>query len=182
MYLLAHYLFQVYADREDEMRLIWDYERGFVIDAETGEVVEQIYEYSQRDVSFERGIGRKSELERIADEGIKILKDLKARGLSDKRGTYVAYKLGLSKKTVKSLKAKDSDVEVPREYLELYRLFLSKIEKDPLLSSRPEKSKKIVALAASMVVRGKSVSEVSKELKVNEKTLRRALKLLRSRI
>jgi len=164
------------------VRLIWDYERGFVIDAETGEVVDQIYEYNQKDASFERGIGRRSEVERIADEGIKILRDLKARGLSDRRGTYVAYKLGLSKKTVKSLRAKNSDISVPREYLELYRLFLSKIEKDPLLSNRPEKSKKIIALAASMVLKGRSVSEVSRELKVNEKTLRKALKLLRSRI
>ena len=164
------------------MKLIWDYENGFVVNAETGEVLDTIFDYSRKDVEFERGLGKRSQVERIADEGMKVLKNLKRRGLKDERGTYVAYKIGITNKTVKSLVSKDEGPAVPDKYKATYQYFLRMIERDPVLRVRPTKSKRTLALAAAMIINGKSVSEVCRELGVNEKTLRRALKLLRSRV
>jgi len=162
------------------MRLIWDYESGYVIDAESGEVVDMIFDYA-RDGEFGKYIGRRTEAERLADEGLKVLKKLRVRGLKDVRGTYVAYMLGLTTKTVKSL-TRDEEVTVPQEYKEEFEHFLALIEKDPVLSVRPKRSKEVLALAASMVVRGKTLKEIAEELKLNEKSLRKSLQILISRI
>ncbi len=161
--------------------LIWDYESGTVVNLETGEVVDMIYEFDRKDIEVTRNIGTMTKEDIIALKGTEIVKELKRRGLKDVRGTYVAYKLGMTNKTVKSLK-RDVDIEIPEELKNEVERILHFIEKDPLLSARSERGKTVLAVAAAMVMRGKTVREACKMLGVNEKRVRKLLGLLRRRM
>ncbi|ABU82562.1 hypothetical protein [Ignicoccus hospitalis] len=166
------------------MRLVWDYENGVVIDIETGEVVDYIVDFYVSEERFaDKRVGSKiSEEERALLKGTEIVKELNERGYRDVRGTFVQYKLGLTNKTVKSLEKVERLPEVPAELRTDFEYYLKLIERDPVLSARPKRSKHLMALVCAYVVNGKNVREVSKRYNVGEKTLRKLLALARERI
>ena len=153
---------------------IWDYERGVIVDDETGEVVDIIYDEYGLDYEPLRPQGMK-----VWRKTATIAQNLAIRGLKDEKGTYILYKVGDVKKSVKSLK-RDLKVKLNEEE----RKILEIIESDPVLASRTQKMK--VALAKLLYHRkhGHSVSleKVAREVGVSPKALRKFLKKARARL
>ncbi len=153
---------------------IWDYERGIIVDDETGEVIDIIFD--EGDLDYEplqpRGMSVWKKTAEIANK-------LNIKGLSDEKGTYTLYAIGESKKTVKSLKRK-INVELSPEEIEILKV----IESDPVLASRTERMK--IALAKLLYYRRrgcvKSVESVAKEVGVSPKALREVLRKAKSRL
>ncbi len=134
---------------------IWDYENGVIINAETGEIVEQIYDYNVQNEK-KPYIGTTTfGLASKANKSAKISKKLKMKGLKDERGTYISYKLGLSDKSVKSLK-REHECEVPEDLKTLVSRILKYIEMDPILSSRTERVKLGLAIILAQRLKGKN--------------------------
>ena len=166
------------------MKLVWDYETGFIIDIETGEIVDTIFDYTfvGRSADGHRVGSKMTDEEKMLIKGTEIVKELKRKGLSDVRGTFVEYKLGLTTKSVKSLKSNNVNLNIPEDMKEEIGKCLKKIERDPVLSARPERSKLLMAIACISIIRGMSLRGVSKSVGVSEKTLRKLLKIVRERL
>ncbi len=156
---------------------VWDYENGVIIDTETGEVVGTIYEYSN-DNEKKPYIGTTSfGLAEKATKSAEISRKLKARGLKDSRGTYVMYKLGLTNKSVKSLK-REVECEIPEEMKPLVKKILKYIEEDPILSSRSDRIKLALAILLASRLSNKPAPEC---VRVN-KHVRKLLSLATRRL
>ncbi len=153
---------------------IWDYERGIIVDDETGEVIDIIYD--------EQGL----EYEPLQPQGMNIWKktanianELSIRGLRDEKGTYILYRIGETQKTVKSLK-RDVRVNLSNEEKEI----LDIIERDPVLAARTDRMK--IALAKLLYYRKRghvaSLEKVAREVGVSPKALRKFLNKARMRL
>jgi len=162
-----------------ERMLIWRYEEGYIVDSETGVVVDIIYDDSPYPGNNEPKpyIGTASGLGELQNTmQHQLLRKLRIRSLKDERGTYVAYQLGLTKKSVMSLKRIDEEMpELDDELKEEFERWLRYINRKPRLASRTMKVKKALALllASRSLGRGASVKEVAKIFKVNERHLRK---------
>jgi len=150
----------------DEKVYVWDYENGIIINTETGEVVDQIYDYNAVQGERKPYIGTTSfGLVSKANKSASISRKLKMKGLRDERGTYVSYKLGLTNKSVKSLK-REYDCEIPEDMKALVSKILKYIEMDPVLSSRTDRVKLGLAIILAQRLKGKG--ELPKCVKVNK--------------
>ncbi|ALU12765.1 hypothetical protein EYM_07290 [Ignicoccus islandicus DSM 13165] len=168
---------------------IWRYEAGYVVDPETGEVIDLIYDYGPYEGNNEPSliIGTSSYEDKIAEKASRIQRTLNARGLRDAHGTYVNYLLGLTNKSVKSLKRIETKERLPltdKEYEKEVRRWLVKIEKNLRTMVLTSKTKKAIAciLAARSLDRELSVSEVARFYEIDEKYLRKVLSRVTKRL
>ena len=159
--------------------LIWRYEEGYVVDSETGLVVDVIYDESPYPGNDEPKpyIGTHLGTEFEAKNTRRILSKLLKRSLKDERGTYVAYKLGLTNKSVLSLK-KTNEVVVRIDDEELqgeFERWMKRISRNPRLNSRTRRVKRALALVMASRALGKdiSVKQAARMFRVNEHHLRK---------
>ncbi len=165
-----------------EKQYVWVYDSGYVVDPETGEVVDVIYDYTpyegNNEVTFT--IGTHNLEDKIVEKASRIQKKLAERGFVDVHGTYVNYVLGLTNKTVKSLKRTKTKAPLPfddEEFAKEVRRWLTKLEKEvkTIVISTKTKNAIACALAVRSLGRDLSISKIAKLYEVDEKYLRRTL-------
>ena len=161
---------------------VWRYDSGYVVDPNTGEVIDVIYEYSPYYGNNEPSltIGTIDYESKLMEKASRIQKALAEKGFVDTHGTYVNYKLGLTNKSVKSLRRVDLREELPLndvEFSKEVKRWKSKLDRN--LNGVIIGSKTKIAIACILAARslGKdlSVSKIAKFYDVDEKYLRKIL-------
>ncbi|UXD22385.1 hypothetical protein IPA_04185 [Ignicoccus pacificus DSM 13166] len=165
-----------------------------MVDSETGVVVDIIVDEGPYLGNSEPKpyIGTSQGDDGTGTTSLRIQKSLKKRLLIDRRGTYVAYKMGLTSKSVGSLtkvkkieriRYKIQELESAEFLIERDR-WMKIINQDARLASRTERVK--LALASVMAARSLgldiSLETIAKIYKVNEHHLRKLVSLTYKRI
>ncbi len=166
--------------------LIWRYDEGYVVDSETGVVIEKIVEETPYPGNDEAKpyVGTSTGLDTFKGSEI-IIEKMKLKGLKDEKGTFITYKLGLSRKSINSLKKKNLTISnLDSEFEDEIERWLAMINKDPILASRTPRVKRALAavMAARSLGRDLSTSKIAKMFGVNERHLRRLVALSNKRI
>ncbi|MEM0059290.1 MAG: hypothetical protein QXE10_02555 [Desulfurococcaceae archaeon] len=88
------------------MHLIYDYTEGYVIDAETGEVVDRIFDYSQpRPRSDDSTVAENKKRARMPGKGLgKLIKAYRRLVEYERQGYIVDYEKALLNRMIKTLK------------------------------------------------------------------------------
>ncbi|MEM0235981.1 hypothetical protein [Thermofilum sp.] len=87
-------------------RLVYEYSEGYVVDAETGEVVDRIYDYSPpRPRSDDSAVAENKKRVRVPGKGLgKLIKAYRRLVEYEKQGYIVDYEKALSNRMIKTLK------------------------------------------------------------------------------